>query len=55
MHTEYFDKAIISIPLAKLFLEKVLDFINDDELLEITLLNIRLRKKNLLKIARAKE
>lgn len=55
MHTEHSDKAIILIPPAKLSLEQALDFINDDELLEITPLNIRLRKKNLSKIARVKE
>ncbi|MDD4994713.1 MAG: GTP-binding protein, partial [Candidatus Pacebacteria bacterium] len=55
MHTEHSDKAIILIPSAKLSLEQALDFINDDELLEITPLNIRLRKKNLSKIERVKE
>jgi len=39
----------------EVFLEQALGFINDDELLEITPLNIRLRKKNLSKIARVKE
>ncbi|MFA5392161.1 MAG: GTP-binding protein [Candidatus Paceibacterota bacterium] len=55
MHTEHSDEAIILIPPTKLSLEQALDFINDDELLEITPLNIRLRKKNLSKIARARE
>ena len=55
MHTEHSDEAIILTPPAKLSLEQALDFINDDELLEITPLNIRLRKKNLSKTARTKE
>lgn len=55
MHTEHSDKAIILVPPVKLSLEQALDFIGDDELLEITPLNIRLRKKNLSKIARVKK
>ena len=55
MHTEHSDKAIILTPPTRLTLEQALDFINDDELLEITPLNIRLRKKNLSKASRAKE
>ena len=55
MHTEHSDKAIILIPPVKLSLEQALDFINDDELLEVTPLNIHLRKKNLSKIARVRE
>jgi GTP-binding protein len=55
MHTEHSDEAIILTPSAKLSLEQALDFINDDELLEITPLNIRLRKKNLSKMMRVRE
>ncbi|MGC8651464.1 MAG: translational GTPase TypA [Minisyncoccia bacterium] len=55
MHTEHSDEAIILTPPTRLTLEQALDFINDDELLEITPLNIRLRKKNLSKASRAKE
>ena len=55
MHTEHSDEAIILTPPAKLSLEQALDFINNDELLEITPLNIRLRKKNLSKTVRVRE
>lgn len=55
MHTEHSDEAIILTPPIKLSLEQALGFIDDDELLEITPLNIRLRKKNLFKIDRVRE
>ncbi|QCI19449.1 translational GTPase TypA [Buchnera aphidicola] len=41
------DEAIVLTPPVKLTLEQSLAFINDDELVEITPISIRLRKKNL--------
>ena len=41
------DENIILTPAIKLSLEQALEFIDDDELVEVTPLNIRLRKKEL--------
>jgi GTP-binding protein len=39
----------------QLSLEQAMDFINDDELVEVTPENIRLRKKLLTQVQRAKD
>ncbi|MBI4991063.1 translational GTPase TypA [Candidatus Gottesmanbacteria bacterium] len=52
MHTENSDVAIQLDPPTKLTLEQSLDFIDDDELLEITPLSLRLRKYYLKKVDR---
>ena len=49
------DEALRLIPITQLSLEAALEFIADDELLEVTPLNIRMRKKILSKDARMKE
>ena len=49
------DEALRLIPVTQLSLEAALEFIADDELLEVTPLNIRMRKKILSKDARMKE
>ncbi|WP_343128077.1 translational GTPase TypA [Buchnera aphidicola (Takecallis taiwana)] len=41
------DEAIILTPITKMTLEKALGFINDDELIEVTPISIRIRKKYL--------
>ncbi|QJC29676.1 translational GTPase TypA [Enterobacteriaceae endosymbiont of Plateumaris pusilla] len=41
------DEAINLIPIKKILLEEAIDFINDDELVEITPISIRIRKKYL--------
>jgi GTP-binding protein len=46
------DKAIKFAPAQKLNLEEFLEFIDDDELLEVTPKNIRLRKMHLKEIER---
>ena len=43
------DEHIVLVPPVRLTLEYALDFINEDELVEITPKNIRLRKKELVK------
>jgi len=43
------------IPALKLSLEQALDFINKDELVEVTPVNIRLRKKLLTETQRLKD
>jgi GTP-binding protein len=48
------DEAIDLVPPIKLTLEQALEFINDDELVEVTPENIRLRKKLLLEHERKK-
>jgi len=48
------DEAIRLTPPIKLTLEQALEFIDDDELVEITPKNIRLRKKMLTALAREK-
>lgn len=48
------DMLIKIAPPVEMSLERCLDFINDDELLEVTPLNLRLRKKLLSKDARVK-
>ena len=52
MHTENADQAIHLDPPLRLTLEQCLDFLSDDELLEITPQSLRLRKKHLKKIDR---
>ena len=52
MHTENADQAIQLDPPVRLTLEQCLDFISDDELLEITPQSLRLRKLHLKKIDR---
>lgn len=47
MHTENSDVAVQLTPPVILSLEQALDFIADDELLEITPKSLRLRKKYL--------
>ena len=49
------DEHIMLIPPIKMTLEQALDFIEDDELIEITPKNIRLRKKILTEIDRKRE
>lgn len=49
------DEAIILTPHIKLSLEQALDFIDDDELVEITPKHIRIRKKSLKESDRRKE
>ncbi len=46
------DDAIVLVPPVVLSLEQSLEFINDDELVEVTPKSIRLRKKNLTEIDR---
>lgn len=46
------DEAIVLVPPVILSLEQSLEFINDDELVEVTPKSIRLRKKNLTEIDR---
>ena len=41
------DKAIILTPALKMTLEQMIAYIKDDELLEVTLKNLRLKKKTL--------
>lgn len=52
MHTENSDVAIQLDTPMRLTLEQCLDFLNDDELLEITPESLRLRKSHLSKISR---
>ncbi|OGG20612.1 GTP-binding protein TypA [Candidatus Gottesmanbacteria bacterium RIFCSPHIGHO2_02_FULL_40_13] len=52
MHTENSDVAITLDTPLRLSLEQCLDFLEDDEMLEITPLNLRLRKAHLNKILR---
>lgn len=54
MHSKGSDEAIILIPPLLLTLEQSIDFIEDDELLEVTPKSLRLRKKYLSKTDRAK-
>ena len=49
------DKAILLTPPVKFTLEEALEYIADDELVEITPKSIRLRKRTLGKVARKKE
>jgi GTP-binding protein len=49
------DEAIRLVPFRDLSLEQALEFINDDELVEITPLSIRLRKKILVSYQRPKK
>ena len=48
------DKAIQLVPPVRFTLEEALEYIEDDELVEITPLNIRLRKRLLSAVARKK-
>ena len=52
MHTENSDVAIVLDTPLRLSLEQCIDFLEDDELLEITPLNLRLRKIHLNKVQR---
>ncbi len=54
VHSANADIAIQLDPPTILTLEQCLDFIEEDELLEITPLNLRLRKKHLMKVARTR-
>lgn len=54
MRSKGADDAIVLAPPLTLTLEQSLDFIEDDELLEVTPLNLRLRKKYLTKNDRAR-
>ncbi len=49
------DKAILLTPPVKFTLEEALEYIADDELVEVTPKSIRLRKRTLDKVARKKE
>ena len=49
------DDAINLVPPRKFSLEQALEYINDDELLEVTPKNIRMRKKILREIDRKRE
>jgi GTP-binding protein len=49
------DEAIRLIPPRKLSLEQAIEFINDDELVEVTPKNIRLRKRVLASNLRPKK
>ncbi|KKR34382.1 MAG: GTP-binding protein TypA [Candidatus Gottesmanbacteria bacterium GW2011_GWA2_41_12] len=55
MHTENSDEAIILTPAKKMSLEQCLDFLEDEELLEVTPLNLRLRKKYLMHSDRVRQ
>lgn len=48
------DDAIILAPAVKYSIEEAIDFINNDELIDITPKNVRLRKKNLSKVDRVR-
>ncbi len=48
------DEGIILTPAVKYSIEECLDFIEDDELIDVTVSNIRLRKKYLSKLDRAR-
>jgi len=48
------DEALRLSPVKKMSLEEALEFISDDELIEITPLSMRIRKKILDKSLRAK-
>lgn len=52
IHSETSDIAVQLVPPVKLSLEQALDFIADDELLEITPKNLRIRKKYLALVKR---
>ena len=54
IHSATADVAIQLDPPISYSLEQYLDFIEDDELLEVTPLNLRLRKKNLRKVDRVR-
>ena len=49
------DENIVLTPAIRFSLEQALEFIDDDELLEVTPLSIRLRKKNLSETDRKRE
>jgi GTP-binding protein len=55
MHTEHSDVAIILTPPVIMSLEQALDFIDDDELLEVTPQSLRIRKKYLSKLDRVRQ
>lgn len=41
------DEAVVLVPPRKMSLEEMMSYINDDELVEVTPTNLRLRKKEL--------
>lgn len=49
------DENLVLTPPLKYSLEQSLEFLDDDELLEVTPLNLRLRKKNLTEVERKRE
>jgi GTP-binding protein len=49
------DENLILTPPLRYSLEQALEFLDDDELLEVTPLNLRLRKKNLTEVDRKRE
>ena len=55
IHSETSDIAVHLDPPLRLTLEQSLDFLSDDELLEITPISLRLRKIQLKKIDRIRE
>ena len=54
MRSKGSDEAIVLAPPLVMTLEQALDFIEDDELLEVTPQSLRLRKKYLTKTEREK-
>ena len=54
IHTEKSDENIILTPPIPMTIEFCMDFLEDDEYLEITPINLRLRKKYLTKSERSK-
>jgi GTP-binding protein len=55
MRTQGTDENIVLTPPIKFSLEQALEFIDDDELVEVTPMSIRLRKKHLTENARKRE
>jgi GTP-binding protein len=49
------DEDLLLVPPIRMSLEQALEFIDDDELVEVTPLSIRLRKKSLLETDRRRE
>jgi GTP-binding protein len=49
------DENLILTPPLRYSLEQSLEFLDDDELLEVTPLNLRLRKKSLTEVERKRE
>lgn len=55
VRSETSDIAIALTPAVKMSLEQYLDFLAEDELLEVTPQNLRLRKKYLTKLERVRK